>query len=132
MVFVSTKLLLEKRAKTKKNKNNENINNLWRIMGTKLVLLVYFWDPIFKTVFPIFLLLFSTLNSKMSRNMCKLCHKVRKVQNLPHKSPHFTNYSFCSHFTYNFSHFSTSLRQHYHNSFSKYFFFVFYSKLQDV
>ena len=35
------------------------------------------WDHIFKTVLPKYFLLFSNLNSKMSRNMCKLQHKVR-------------------------------------------------------
>ena len=44
MADVFTKLLLEKRAKTKKNKRkkkrkNENAYNLWPILGIKLVLL---------------------------------------------------------------------------------------------
>ena len=49
MAWVSTKLHLEKSAKTKKikNKNDENIYNLWRILGTKLVFLVDFGDHIF-------------------------------------------------------------------------------------
>ena len=36
----------------KKKKKKESIHNLWRILGTKLVLLVDFWYNIFKTVFP--------------------------------------------------------------------------------
>ena len=63
--------------------------------------------------------LFSTLNSKMSKNWCKLRHKLRNGQNLPHESPNFTNYFFLCNFTHNFGHFSTSLRPHYINSFSK-------------
>ena len=74
--------------KNKKNKNYENIYNLLRILGTQLILLVDFWDHIFKTVFPFFF----TLNSKMSRSMRKMCHKVCNGQNLPHESPNFTNY----------------------------------------
>ena len=87
MAYVSTKLILEKSVKTNKlikTKNNENIYNIWRILGTKLVLLVDFCDHIFKTVFPKQFYLFSTLNSTMSQNMCKWCHKVRNGQNLPH------------------------------------------------
>ena len=64
--------------------------------------------------------------------MCKRRHKVRNGQNLPHESPNFTNYFFQSNFTYNLSHFSTSLRPDYQNSFFEIFFFVFYSKLQDI
>ena len=45
------KTILEKMQKVK-TKNHENILSLWRILGTKLVLLVNFWDHIFKTVFP--------------------------------------------------------------------------------
>ena len=48
--------------------------------------------------------------------MRKMRHKVRNGQNLPHESPNFTNY-FLSNFTYNLSHFSTSLRPNYQNSF---------------
>ena len=96
MVLKSTKLFLEKVWKLKKlkTKNYENIYNLWRILGTKLLLLVDFWDQIFKTVFPKFFVWFSTLYSKMSRNMRKMRHKVRNGQNLPHESPNFTNYFF--------------------------------------
>ena len=62
--------------------------------------------------------------------MGKMRHKVRNGQNLPYESPNFTNYYFQSDFTYNLSHFATSLRPYYQNSFK--YFFVFYSKLQDV
>ena len=67
----------------------------------------------------------------MSRNMRKMRHKVRNGQNLPHESPNFTIF-FQSNFTYNLSHFSTSLRSHYQNSCFLINFFVFYPKLQDV
>ena len=45
--------LLEKSAKTKKikTKNHESVYNLWRTLGTKLVVLVDFWDNICKAVF---------------------------------------------------------------------------------
>ena len=70
------------------------------------------------------LFLFSILHSKMSRNMCKLCHKVRNGQNLPHESPNFREEKkFLSKGTDNLVHFSTSLRPHYQNSFSWIFFF---------
>ena len=46
----------------------------------------------------------------MSRNMRTMRHKVRNGQNLPNESLNFSNYFFQSNFTYNFSHFSTSLR----------------------
>ena len=63
---MSTNLLLEK--STKKNeiitKNHENVYNLWWILGTKLVLLVDFWDHIFKTVFPKQFVWFLHLNPK--------------------------------------------------------------------
>ena len=91
MAQVSTKLLLEKSVKTKKKlktKNDENFYNLWRILGTKLVFLVDFGEHIFTTVFPNFFW-FSTLNSKWSRNMCKMRHKVPNGQNLPYESPNF-------------------------------------------
>ena len=46
IAYVSIKLLLEKSAKKRKRKKrrrkNESIHNLWRILGTKLVLLVDF------------------------------------------------------------------------------------------
>ena len=80
-------------------------------------------------VFPEQFGLFTTLNSKMSRNMRKMCHKVRNGQNLPHESPNFTNYFFKSNFTYNLSHFSTSLRPQYQNSFFLFFFSALNSKM---
>ena len=130
IAYVYTKLLLEKSTK-KWKKKNENIYNLRRIWGTKPVLLVDFWDRIFKK---------ASLNNffsfyprlQMASNMCKLPHKVHNGQNLPHKSPNFTNYFFQSIFTYNLGHISTSLRPHYHNSFFSIIVFVFYSQLQDV
>ena len=76
--------------------------------------------------------MFSTLNLKMSWNMCKLRPKVRNGQNLPHESLNFSNYFFRSNFTYNFSHISTSLTPDYQNIFFQNIFFVFYSKLQNV
>ena len=103
IAYVSTKLVLEKseRKKYKKKKyiyikNYENIYNLHWILGTKLVLLVDFWDHIFKTIFPKHFFLFSILDFRMSRNMCKLRRKVRNGQSLPHKCPNFTNYFFQS------------------------------------
>ena len=81
---------VQKLKKIKKQKKNENVHNLWWILGTKLLLLVDSLDQIFKTVFSEDFLLFSTLNSKMSRNMRKMLHKVRNDQNLPHESPNFT------------------------------------------
>ena len=98
-------------------KHDENVYNIWRILGTKLLLLKEFWDQIFKTVFSNNFFLFSTLNSKMSKNMRNMRHKVRNGQNLPNESPNFTNYFFQSIFTYNLSHFPTSLRPDYHDSF---------------
>ena len=63
--------------------------------------------------------------------MCKLCHKVRNGQMLPHESPNFRNNPFLSSFTDNLGHFSTNLRPHYQNSFVLNIFFL-YCKLQDV
>ena len=63
-------------------KNHKSVLILWRLLRTKLVLFVNFWDPIFKTVFPKILFLSSILNLKMSRNMYKLCHKLRNGQNI--------------------------------------------------
>ena len=40
------------RKRKKNKKKNESVINLWRILGTKLVLLVDFWNHILKTVFP--------------------------------------------------------------------------------
>ena len=76
-----------------------------------------FLRPNFKKSFPKQVLLFSTLNSRMSRKMCKLRHKVRIGQNLPNESPNDKNNFFLSNFTDNLGHFSTNLRPHYQNSF---------------
>ena len=83
--------------------------------------------PHFKTVFPKKLVcLFYTLNSRMSVNICILCHKVLNGQNIPLFSPSFTNYIFLSNFTDNLGNFSTNLRPHYqHSFFCKYFCFCF-------
>ena len=82
--------------------------------------------PDFHNSFPyFFILFFFILNSKMSRNIRKLCHKVCNSQNLPHESPNFRNYFFTSNFMDNLGHFSTILRPHYKNSFSKIFLFCF-------
>ena len=67
----------------RKRKRKKIVYNLWRILETKLVLSKQFSLNIF--------VLFSILRSKLSRNMCKLCHKVRNGQNLPHETPNFTN-----------------------------------------
>ena len=84
------------RKKCKKRnikKKHESVHNLWRILGTKLVPIKGFLDHIYETVFPKhFLKVFFTLNSKMSRKMCKLRHKVPNGQNLPLESPNFTNF----------------------------------------
>ena len=61
--------------------------------------------------------LFSTLNPKMTKTMCKWCHKVRNGQNLPNKSPNFRNFFFQSNFSDKLGHFSTSLTPYYQNSF---------------
>ena len=72
---------MQKKNKKKFNKKiNENIYNLWRILGTKLGLLVDFQDHNLKTVFPKQFVLFYTLNSKMSRNTRTMPHKVRNGQ----------------------------------------------------
>ena len=41
----------KKKKKKKKETKHDSVNNLWRILGTNL-LLVNFWDRIFKIVFP--------------------------------------------------------------------------------
>ena len=78
-----------------------------------------FLRPHLKTVFSKYFFLFSTFNSKMSRNMHKLSHKVGNGQNLPNE---FYKKNFQSNFTYNLGHFSTHLRPHYQNRFFKIFF----------
>ena len=82
MTYLSTKLFFRKKHKT--------VNNLWRILGTKLVVLLVFWDHIFKTVVPkSFFWLFSTWNWRFSRNMCQLLHKLCSSQNI---SPWCSNF----------------------------------------
>ena len=115
-----------KKCKIKRcKKKPESVNNLWRILGTKLV----FWNQIFTTVFPkLFFVLFFTLNSRMTRNMCKFCHKVCNSQNLPHKRPNLRNNLFLS----NFYNFLTHLKPYYQKKSLLMLIFVSHSKLQDV
>ena len=49
-------------------------------------------DHMFTPVLPNCLVLFSTVNSKMSRNMCKLRLKVRIGHFYPHWSPNFKHF----------------------------------------
>ena len=101
-----------------KNKNKK----LWKRLqsladsGDQTTSFGRFLRPDFQNSFPYFLF-FSTLNSKMSRKMRKMRHKVLNGQNLPNESPNFTNNFFQSNFTYNLSHFFTSLRPDYQNIF---------------
>ena len=86
-------------------------------MGTKLVLLVDFWDHIFKTVFPIiFFLVFYSKTPKC------LVTCVKCVTRCVTAKIYTWNYLFWSNFTYKLSYFSTSLTPHYQNNFTKYFF----------
>ena len=69
--------------------------------------------PHFQNRFPnFFFVLFCSLNSKMSRNMCKWRHKVRKDSILCPWSSNFWNNFFLSIFSDNLSHFFTNLRSH--------------------
>ena len=111
MATLSTKLLLKKRKNYYK-KNHSSVYNLCWILGTKLVILVNLWDPIFKTFFPK-QFFFSTLKSKISKNMCKLCQKVRNSQNLPQRRPNFKNNFYLSNFMDNLGNFFTNLRPYY-------------------
>ena len=82
-LFVNNITFKKQEQKIKKNKikkKHESINNLWRILGIKLLLLV---DS--ETTFPkqFSLNLFSTLKSRMSTNRCKSPHKLCKGQNIP-------------------------------------------------
>ena len=131
---MSTKQLLEKNAKTKKNMKKQ-----WKHSQSladsedKTSSAGRFLRPYFQNSFPLFFfVLFYPLNSKISWNMRNMHHKVRNGQNLPHESLNLINNFFQSNFIYNLRHFSTSLRPHYQNSFFLNIFFVFYSKLQDV
>ena len=51
-IFVHIKKRRKKSERKKEEKKHGSIHNLWRILGTKLDLLVDFGDRIFKTVFP--------------------------------------------------------------------------------
>ena len=51
--------------------------------------------------FPKLYCLFSTVRSSMSRNRCKLCHKLRDSRNIHPWSPNFWNYICLSNFTDN-------------------------------
>ena len=84
--YVSTKLLLEKSAKTKKKKKTmKTFTTFYGFQGQNQ----FFWQ-ISETTFSKqfsqkkFSLLY-TLDSKMFRNMCKLRCKVRNGKNLPHE-----------------------------------------------
>ena len=92
IAYVTNKTNFRKKsADNKKNKKiHESVHNLWRIIGTQLVLFVDFWNHIFKTVFLKLFYMLHTLNSKMSKNMCKW----RKGQHLPHESQNFRNFFF--------------------------------------
>ena len=49
--------------------------------------------PHFKTVFPKYFKFFSTINSKMPKNMCKLRHKVHNGHFYPHESQNFKHFT---------------------------------------
>ena len=102
MFYVSTKLLLEKSAKTKKKYKKKTWKHLKSLADSwdKASASSKFLRPHYQTVFLKHFFLFSTPNSKMSRNMCNLRPKVRNGQNIPHESPNFTDYFFLSKFTY--------------------------------
>ena len=121
IAYMSKKLLLEKSAKAKK-KPWKHLQSL-ADSGDKTSSPGRFLRPHFQNSFPWTIFLFSTPNSKMSRNTRKLHHKVRNGQNLPHESLNFTIKFFQSNFTYNLGHFSTSLIPHYQNIFFFFFFF---------
>ena len=110
----------------------ESVHNLWRTLGTTLVLLVYFWDHTFETVFPQNRFSFFTLNSKSLETCVNCVKKCKTTKIYPHESLNFRNSLKKSNFTNNLGYFSTSLRPHYQNSFFLFFFFLFFSKLQDV
>ena len=90
--YVSTQLLLEK---VQQNKTN-NKNPLMRSQsladsGDKNSSSCKFLIPHFQNSFPFFF--FSSINSKMSRHMCKLHHKVRNGQILPPWKSKFRNFT---------------------------------------
>ena len=66
---------------------------------------------------------FSTFRSRMSRNRCKLRHKLHNDQNIPPLSPFFFTYIFQSIFIDNWGHFFTNLRPNNPNIFFITFFF---------
>ena len=103
------------KLKKNKKKNNENNYNLWRILGTKLLLLVYFWDQCWKTVFSKDFFCFLLLTPKCLESCVKCVTKCvtskiypMKVRILQQKNQ--------SNFTYNLIHHITK------TGFSKYFF----------
>ena len=126
---MSTKILLEKNAKeTTTTKNMKACTIFGGFWGQH-----WFFQQISETTFSkLFLLcfvcLFSTLISKLSRNMR---HKVRNGQNLPHESPKLRNNLFLSNLLDNLSPFPQGSDHNTKTVFPQYFFF-FYSKLQDV
>ena len=61
-----------------------------------------FLRPHFENSFPYVLLLLSIPSSKMSRNMFKLCHKVRNGQIYPLEVQAFQNFYLNSNFAFNF------------------------------
>ena len=75
---------MQKNLKKIKKKRWKRLN-LWRILGTNLLLLVNFWDQIFMTVFPEDFFLFSTLNSKTSKNKRKCVTKCVTAKIYPMK-----------------------------------------------
>ena len=50
-----------------------------------------FLRPHFKAVYPKQCFLLPTQSLRMPRNVCKMHHKVRNGQNLPHEGPNFRN-----------------------------------------
>ena len=78
----------EKKIKTKKNRKLKLQKRLQSLVdsGDQTTSFGRFLRPYSQNNFPYRFFLFSTLNSKMSGNMCKMCHK-----NLPHESPNCTN-----------------------------------------
>ena len=83
MAYVSTKIFLKK---SKEKKRSQSLAD----SGDKTSSSCRFLRPHYEISFP-YTICF-TLNSKMSRNMCKLHHKVRNGQNLPHICQNFRKY----------------------------------------
>ena len=98
LAYFSTKLLLEKSAKTKKKlntKNHKSVKKKWRILLQNQYF-QWIFETTFSKQFPLkksslvfylklkhffYVFLFSTLSSKLSRKMCKLRHKLRNAKN---------------------------------------------------